>query len=125
MPAKRYGTKRAYGLKGNVAIMPYLPVFLAAGLAVDFDNASPGDPFVGTTTLGADARNQPDEAVRIEVDYAETKYTNSGDINPAHIGSAAYFADINTLSIDSATESRLSAGTITQVDDDGVWVAVG
>ncbi|WP_087022422.1 hypothetical protein [Thaumasiovibrio subtropicus] len=123
MPAKRYGTKRAYGMKANISLIAHAPVFLSAGLAVDFASATPADTFIGTATLGQDATGQPDNVMRVEVDIAETKFANSGDITPAHIGNTAYFIDANTLSLDNNGDARIRGGTITQVDDDGIWIA--
>lgn len=125
MPAKRYGTKRAHGLKANQAIAANLPVFLASGLAVGFAAATPASLYVGTATLGADATDQPDGSVFIEVDSAETKFTNAGDITIADVGSDAFFSAANNVSADSATNTRVPAGKIIQVDEDGVWVSTG
>ncbi len=124
MPAKRYGTKRAYGIKANVSLLPHVPVFLAAGLAVDFAVAVPSDRFVGTSVLGEDATGHPDNALSVEVDIAETKFANSGDISVTHIGTPAYFVDEQTLSTNNNGDTRIQSGTITQVDEDGVWVKV-
>nr|WP_086937488.1 hypothetical protein [Thaumasiovibrio occultus] len=125
MQAKRVGTKRAYGMKGNAVIVPNAAVFLAAGLAVAHAAATPADTFVGVATLGADATGQADGVERIEVDTTEIKFANAGDVTAAHIGATAYFASASTLSADSATNTRTPAGVITQVDDDGVWTKTG
>ena len=123
--AKRAGNKRAYPVKSSQYIAGNVVAFLAAGLALPFVAASASDICAGVSTIGVDNSQGADGAERIEVDVGEFKLRNSGDITHAHVGSKAYFVDADTLSIDHATNSRPTAGDITQVDDNGVWVKLG
>ncbi|UTV30167.1 hypothetical protein [Photobacterium atrarenae] len=123
--AKRAGNKRAYPVKGNQYIAGNVVVMLAAGLAVPFAAASATDICAGVSTMGVDNSQLADGEQRIEVDVCEFKLRNSGDVDQSHVGSQAYFVDYDTASIDHATNTRPTAGIITQVDDDGVWVKLG
>ncbi|EIN5959852.1 hypothetical protein LPO95_001500 [Vibrio cholerae] len=123
--AKRFGSKRAYPQKGNTQLLSGVAVFLAAGLAVAHSAAAANSLFVGVATEFSDATGLSDGAMKVEVDSAEIKFANVGDITPSHVGSTAYFASANKLSSNSSTNTRVPAGVITQVDDDGVWVKPG
>ncbi|MGU3163589.1 hypothetical protein [Vibrio cholerae] len=59
----------------------------------------------------------------IEVEHQEIAFLNSGDVVNSSVGSTAYFTDATSVSIDSDTDSRPIAGTITQLDGDLVWIS--
>lgn len=123
MPAKRIGGKRAYPVKAGAVLTGNLPVLLAAGLAIAVtdDNSALS---AGVATMLADNTTGADGAVMVEVDTGEHKFV-SADITAAHVGQVAYFVDNGEVSISSNTNTRAPAGKITQVDSDGVWVALG
>lgn len=43
-------------------------------------------------------------------------------VTQAHIGQPAYIVDDQTVSLDTASNTRSPAGTIFDVTDDGVWI---
>ena len=47
---------------------------------------------------------------------------NDGSINRTHITGTAYIVDDETVAATDGTSTRSAAGTIIDVDDDGVWV---
>ena len=123
--AKRTGTRRDYPVKGGQRIAGNAVVMLAAGLAVGFASAAATDICAGVSNLGVDNTTGFDGESRIGVEVGDHKFLNSGDIDNAKVGEQAFFVDEQTLSLDSATNTRPKAGVITQVDDDGVWVWLG
>lgn len=50
------------------------------------------------------------------------KFVNAGDITSAHVGTAAYGTDDQTVTITTTTRSKV--GVIVRVESDGVYVAV-
>jgi len=122
--ARRSSRKRHYGVKAGKSIDGCVAVFLVAGIACAFADAPANDTakFVGVSTLPADNKDGANGEVKVEVEHEEIFFANAGDITEAHIGSKSYFSAINTLSISHNTNSRQVAGTITQVNDNGVWV---
>lgn len=122
--ARRTGRKRGYPVKAGVSLGGCVAVFLVAGLACAYADA-PADntsALVGVSTLPVDNTGGLDGAETVEVEHEEFFFLNSGDITEAHVGSKAYFSALNTLSISDNTNTRQIAGTITQVDDNGVWI---
>lgn len=53
------------------------------------------------------------------------KFANNGSITIAHTLGTAYIVDDQTVAADSGTNTRSVAGTIHEVESDGVWVQVG
>jgi len=122
MIAKRLGYKHAHPVAAATTISSGQPCLLASGYLTTVLAAG---VCVGLATLGVDNSTGAAGALQAEVEVGEFKFTNAGDVVLASVGSTAYFSDANTVSLDSATDTRATAGTITQVDDDGVWVRVG
>lgn len=67
-----------------------------------------------------------DQVVKIQAGEFEFKNSAGADaITLADVGRPAFIVDDDTVARTSAAHTRAPAGRITQVDDDGVWVAVG
>ena len=81
----------------------------------------------GVATLPADNEHGAAGAIRAEVEAGEHKFKNGGDVTVASVGATAYMADAHSVVLDAGTAPTLKpvAGTIVQVDDDGVWVRIG
>jgi len=52
------------------------------------------------------------------------KFANDGTIDRANIGDTAYIVDDQTVADNNGTSTRSAAGTIVQVDSDGVWISI-
>lgn len=120
--SKRAGDLRAYPVKAAIALALAEPLVLDAGYGTNVLGAG---TCVGLTTMPADNSTGANGELWVEVQVGEHKFVNSGDITVADVAGTAYLVDGNSVSIDSDTDSRSIAGTITQVDADGVWVHVG
>lgn len=120
--ARRAGIKRAYPMKASTKIGAVVAVFLASGLAVPFAGATGTSKFVGVSTFERDNVGADGE-LWTEVERQEFALLNAGDIVNASVGSTAYFTDAVTVSLDSDTNARPIAGTITQVDGELVWIS--
>lgn len=67
-------------------------------------------------------------AVTLKVKTGIFKFNNStaGDaITIADLETSCYIVDDNTVAKTNGTSTRSAAGTVKQVDADGVWVAIG
>ncbi len=122
---ERDGKTIALGVAANVKIYAGALVALtAAGLA------TPGA--VATTLKGvgrakdlADNTGGAAGAIKVEVEKGVFRFNNSaaGDaITAADIGGSAYIVDDETVAKTSGTNTRSIAGTIFDVDAQGVWV---
>lgn len=120
--ARRAGIKRGYPMKAGTKIRAVVAVFLASGLAVPFADATGTSKFVGVSTFERDNVGADGELI-IEVEHQEFALLNSGDITFDHVGSEAYFTDEYNVSIDSDTNARPIAGTITQLEGELVWIS--
>ncbi|MCE7638382.1 hypothetical protein LZT07_13740 [Vibrio fluvialis] len=120
--ARRSGIKRGYPMKASTKIGAVVAVFLSNGLAVPFAAADGTSQFAGVSTFERDNQGADGE-MAIEVEHQEIAFLNSGDVVNSSVGSTAYFTDATTVSIDSDTDSRPIAGTITQLDGDLVWIS--
>ncbi|WP_051298678.1 hypothetical protein [Marinobacterium litorale] len=123
--AERDGRKRGYPMKAGANLAANVPAVLDSGYLTDVSDGSGSATSAGVTTFEADNSAGANGDVIAEVVSGEHKFANNGDITVANAGATAYFVDDSTVSSDSATSSRNAAGTITQVDGDGVWVALG
>jgi len=89
--------------------------------------ATPGIVSTALTAVGR-AEEQVDNSagadadVTVQVSKGVFLFANAGDITIAHIGALAYINDDQTVS--SVSTSKTTAGTIKQVDSDGVWVEI-
>lgn len=125
--AKRTGVKRAYPVAAATVIAPGLAYALVAGYLTALAPAATAAKVAGVATLPADNEHGAAGAVRAEVEVGEHKFKNGGDITVASVGVTAYMADAHSVVLDAGTAPTLKpvAGTIVQVDDDGVWVRIG
>ncbi len=122
--ARRIGVKRAYPVAATTKIASVIAVFLAStGYAVPFTSADGTSKFVGVSTFEQDNTAGAAGALTVEVDHQETAFVNAGDVTVASVGATVYFTDGYTVSIDSDTSARPIAGTVTQIEDDLVWVS--
>lgn len=80
-------------------------------------------PTYGASSDVVDNTNGADGALKVKVRAGVFKFANGGDITIADTGKNAYILDDQTVILDGT--GRSLAGEIMQVDDDGVWVAVG
>ncbi len=123
--AERDGRKRGYPMKAGVSLAANVPAVLDGGYLTDVTDGSGAAISAGVTTFEVDNSTGVSGELMGEVVAGEHKFANNGDITVANAGDTAYFVDDSTVSSDSATSSRNAAGAITQVDGDGVWVALG
>ena len=128
----RPGLVRSFPVKAGAQIWQGGLVMLIAGVAAA---AAPGansgvaatEVIVGVaehSVLGGAS----DGLVRVTVRTGEYLMNNSasGDlIALSNVGSAAYVVDDETVALTSNTNVRPKAGTIVDVESDGVWVRVG
>ena len=106
--------------KGTLAAMN------ALGLVV------PGSAAAGLVTLGiaeetADNTGGAAGAVRVTAKRGTFLLRNStgpDEITGAHVGSACYVVDNETVALTHATNTRPVAGTIRAVEQGGVWVEI-
>jgi hypothetical protein len=121
--AEREGRKRAYPVKAGAVINPNTPTVLVGGYLTTVDVLT--GIAAGVTTFEVDNSLGADGAARAEVVTGEHKFSNAGDITVASVGQTAYFVTDGQVSISDDTATRNTAGKITQVDVNGVWVSVG
>ena len=122
MIAKRIGTKRSYPVATNIVLLPGQPTILASGYLT---NVLVAGVSVGVVTLHVDNSAGANGALHAEVETGEIKFAKHTDVVICSVGGKGYFVDGKTVSISSNSDARATAGIITQVDDDGVWVRVG
>jgi hypothetical protein len=117
-------------VKGSTTIYQGALVVMSSGLAV------PGKTATGLVTLGVATETVEntgaDGAVSVEAKRGTFKFFNDATdtVTTAYIGKPAYIVDDQTVakSDGAAGEdpaTRSAAGTIIDVDSDGVWVRVG
>ncbi|TQF69555.1 hypothetical protein [Pseudoalteromonas luteoviolacea] len=121
--ATRDGRFRGYPLAGGEKLTANKPAILSNGLLVSVGAVG---VCAGVMRETVDNSQGVDKAIRGSVEIGEHMFPNSGDINETNVGQTAFFVDATSnLSIDSATNTRSTAGTITEVDSRGVWVNLG
>lgn len=92
--------------------------------------AAPGTTATGLTYLGRAEEHidntdgaDGDKHVLVRRNKAFKWANSSGDpIDQSHLGQTAYIEDDETVAATDGTGSRSAAGTIVQVESDGVWV---
>jgi hypothetical protein len=117
------GVRRRFPVKGGVKIFQGAQIVLAAGLARP-GVAGAGLVACGRATGGVDALASADGALFVEVERGTFKWANNG-ADPllfSDVGALAYVLDDATVT--KTATGRSSAGTVFQVDADGVWVTV-
>lgn len=103
-----------------------------AGSIVCLDAAGNAVPGSVATTLKARGRaeEQVDNsagaagALTVQSRKGVFRFKNDGTVARVDIGSTAYIVDDETVADNNGTNTRSSAGTITDVDADGVWVKI-
>lgn len=123
--AERDGRKRGYPMKAGANLAANVPAVLDAGYLTAVTDGSGSATSAGVTTFEVDNSTGVSGELMGEVVVGEHKFANNGDITVANVGATSYFVDDSTVSSDSNTSARNAAGTITQVDGDGVWIALG
>lgn len=121
--AKRITKRRAYPVKAATVIAACEPVLLASGYLTPVSGGV--GTCVGVAEILVDNTTGANGDIQAPVEAGEHKFANAGDVVAASVGATAYFVDASTVSIDDDTASRPAAGSITQVDADGVWVELG
>jgi hypothetical protein len=106
-----------------------------AGSLVVLSATGYAEPGITATTVTARGRAEEqadntggaDGAITIKVRRGIFKFANdAGDaVTRAMIGDDAYIVDDQTVAGTSGTNTRSVAGTIIDLDSDGVWVQVG
>ena len=119
---------------GNIISVPVAAsVKIYAGALVARDasgDATPGATATGILGLGrgeSQADNSSGSAgdISVEVRKGVFKYENSSggdEITGAEIGSDCYIVDDQTVAKTDGTSTRSVAGTVFEVEADGVWV---
>lgn len=109
---------------------------LYAGALVVLDasgNAAPGSTATGLTARGC-AQETVDNSggsagdVSVPVRAGVFRFANSAstdEIKRTEIGDTCYIVDDQTVAKTDATSTRSEAGTVVDVDTDGVWVRIG
>ncbi len=94
-------------------------------------NVVVGSTSTGLTCLGRIVRPVDNTAggagdVKVKVEPGIFRYTNGSDsITAADKGEVCYIVDDQTVHITDGSATRSKAGVVVDVDDDGVWVAMG
>lgn len=94
--------------------------------------AAPGTTATGLTADGraeefVDNTDGANGDVQVIVRKGTFRFANSGgadEIGIEDIGATAYIVDDQTVALTDGTSTRSAAGTITDVDSDGVWVRI-
>lgn len=124
---RRDGTDFGRGVHADAVI------FLGALVCLDADGfAIPAATATGLVADGVaeqhvDATGYADGAKTVSVRKGVFKFDNSAaadEITIAHIGDVAYIVDDHTVALTDGTSSRSAAGTIVDVDSDGVWIRI-
>jgi len=120
---RRDGTVFAHPVKAGARIWQGALVMLEGGYAVPAREAA-GLVAAGVARAGADNAAGADGALTVEVERGCFAFENAGDITRAHIGQQAYAVDDQTVSASDNNGARSAAGTIMDVNEDGVWVRI-
>jgi len=135
---ERDGKHFSFGVKANAVIHQGGLVMLAAGLAIaarsgqGADQAAQQADAATLKVVGIAEEGQTGTAVdgeaRVPVKRGTFLFKNSGGgdaITAADIEADCYAVDDETVAKTSNTNTRAKAGTIVDVESDGVWVRVG
>lgn len=91
---------------------------VSTGLLIKATTGTPGDYVVGRCE--ENKLTVSGDTVRVKI--GTFKYANAGDVTAAMRGKLCYVSDDQTVTEDSATNTPPPAGTVFEVDSDGVWV---
>ncbi len=93
--------------------------------------AEPGSTATGLTARGraedaADNASGADGDISVRVKKGVFLFANHGAdaVDRTHIGSTCYIVDDQTVAATDGTGTRSAAGTVMDVDADGVWVKI-
>ncbi len=64
-------------------------------------------------------------ALTVNVRKGLFRFANDGSVARADIGGTAYVVDDQTVADNDGSSTRSVAGTIKDVDADGVWIKIG
>ena len=129
--SKNNNTPERDGRTISLAVAANVRIF--AGALVALTAAGLATPGAVATTLKGVGRARTEannlggaaSAIRVEVEKGVFRFNNSaaGDaITAADIGNPAYIVDDETVAKTNGTNTRSAAGTIFDVDAQGVWV---
>jgi hypothetical protein len=123
----REGDEFVFPMAANVTIFAGgLTMLNAAG------DATPGRPATGQIACGVAQETKVNGAVigaeTIRVRRGVFRFSNSAAadlITKAHIGDPCFIVDDDQVALTNGTNTRSQAGTIVDVDAQGVWVRIG
>jgi hypothetical protein len=123
-------TPRRVGTQYNDPVAASTEIFAGSIVVLDASgNAEPGSAATGKTARGvaqAHVNNTGAAGAKtIDTEPGIFRFANDGSVARAHIGGTAYIVDDQTVADNDDTGSRSAAGTIMDVDSDGVWVKIG
>lgn len=122
---RRNADQFSFPVKANTVIFAGTLVALNAGKAIPSDGLV-AHQVVGVADDAADNTGGADGAVSVPVRRrAAFRFSNSssGDaISLANVGAPCYAVDDSTVALTSNSGARPVAGTISDVDSQGVWV---
>lgn len=105
-------------------------IFAGALVVLDANGyAAPGSVAVGLKAAGR-AEEQVDNSAgadgdeNVKVRRGVFRFANDGSIDRSHIGGQAYIVDDQTVAATDGAGTRSAAGTIRDVDAQGVWVEI-
>ncbi len=130
---KDRATKSRAGLRRSFPVAAAATIFAGGMVALDTGNsnlAEAGNTATTLITVGVAVARADNAAggasdINVEVDAGIHHLANSAggdEITAADIGSSCYVVDDQTVAKTSATSTRSVAGTIFDVDANGVWV---
>lgn len=130
--AQDRATPRREGVLYNEPVAASTTIYAGSLVVLDASgDAAPGSTATGLTARGvaqAHVDNSSGAAgdKAIETRAGEHRFENDATdaIDRTHIGGDAYIVDDQTVAATDGTSTRSKAGTITDVDDDGVWVRI-
>lgn len=123
-------TAQRLGDEFNHPVAASTTIFMGSLIVLD----ASGDAEPATTATGKVCIGRAEEAVdnsagaagdkTVQVRKGAFHFGNDGSIDRANIGDTAYLVDDQTLADTDGTGTRSAAGTIVDVDADGVWVQI-
>lgn len=107
-------------------------IFIGALVVLDANGfAAPGSTATGLTALGvawsrADNSDGADGDASVRVRRGTFRFVNDGadPVDRTHIGGPAYIVDDQTVAATDGAGTRSPAGTIRDLDAQGVWVEI-
>ena len=134
LSADKNTLKRASGDRFSDPVKAATTIHSGALVCLDASgNAQPGATATGLIVRGVaiDAANNGSGSagdINVETERGGFRFENSASadaITRAEIGDTAYIVDDQTVAKTNGSSTRSAAGTIVDVDAQGVWVRVG